>query len=57
MSVKDRVKEFIKMMNLTVKDFEVSINASNGYINSISKSIGLDKLEIILKIYPNLNIK
>lgn len=55
MSVKDRLKEFVKSMNLTIRDFEISINASNGYVNSISKGIGADKLEMILEKYPNLN--
>lgn len=55
MSVKDRLKEFVRSMNLTIRDFEISINASNGYVNSISKGIGADKLEMILEKYPNLN--
>lgn len=57
MNVKDRIKKFIEYQNLTVSRFEKSINASNGYINSIAKSIGLDKIENILEIYPNLNIE
>lgn len=56
MSVKERIKEFIKNQNLTISEFENSIQASNGYVNSISKSIGLDKLTKILEIYPNLSL-
>jgi hypothetical protein len=56
MSVKDRIKMFIYSQKLTISAFEVSILASNGYVNSISKSIGLDKLEKIIEKYPNLNI-
>lgn len=41
---------------MSIKDFEISINASNGYVNSISKGIGEDKLSIIIEKYPNLNI-
>ena len=56
MSVKERVKAFCSYSNMTIKDFEISINASNGYVNSISKGIGEDKLSLIIEKYPNLNI-
>lgn len=57
MSVKTRVKEFADNQNLSISAFEKSISASNGYVNSISKSIGLDKIETILEKYPKLNIE
>lgn len=57
MSVKENIKTFIKNENITIKEFEISISASNGYVNSISKSIGLDKLNSIIEKYPNLNIE
>jgi hypothetical protein len=57
MSVKERIKHFIKTKNITISEFEKSIDSSNGYINSISKSIGLDKIEKILEKYTNLNIE
>lgn len=57
MSVKKRLRLFIKNQSLTISAFEESINASNGYVNSISKSIGIDKLEIIIEKYSNLNIE
>lgn len=56
-NVKERLKKFIKSQNLKISDFEKSINASNGYINSISKGIGVDKLELIIENYPILNIE
>ena len=56
MSVKNRIKELIKSHGITVKAFENSIHASNGYVNSISKSIGLDKIEKIVEKYPNINL-
>lgn len=56
MSVKERVKIFCNSINIKVKDFENSIGASNGYVNSISKGIGEDKLCLIIEKYPNLNI-
>lgn len=57
MSVKERLKKYIKSKNITIKSFEDSINASNGYVNSISKGIGNDYLERIRDKYPDLDIK
>lgn len=57
MTVKERIKIVIKHYNLTVSAFEKSLNASNGYVNSISKSIGLDKITLILEKYSDLNIE
>lgn len=56
MSVKNRLKEFIKNQKLTISAFEKSINVSNGYVNSISKGIGGEVLMSILEKSPNLNI-
>ncbi len=57
MSVKERLKIFIKSQDIQQNAFESSINSSNGYINSISKSIGIDKLNSIIENYPILNIE
>lgn len=57
MNVKERLKEFIKGQGLTIKAFEASIDASNGYVNSISKGIGADKLDTILEKYPKLDLE
>lgn len=56
MSVKDRIKEFAKIKKINVSAFEKSIDASNGYVNSISKSFGLDKILKILEVYPEINL-
>jgi len=40
-----------------MKAFEKSINASNGYINNITRSIGLEKIDLIVEKYPILNIE
>lgn len=56
MSVKNRLLDFIHFKEMTVRDFEKSINSSNGYVNSISKSIGIDKINLIIENYPNINI-
>jgi len=57
MSVKERLKKYIKSKGLTIRSFEDSINASNGYVNSISKGIGTEYLEKIREIYPDLDLK
>ncbi|MET3018560.1 hypothetical protein [Flavobacterium hydatis] len=57
MSVKDRLKTYIKHCGLGVSNFEKSINVSNGYVNNMSKSIGIDKLELILEKYSNLSLE
>lgn len=57
MSVKKRLKDYIKSLNMSIKDFETSINASNGYVNSITKGIGSEKLKRIIEIYPNLDLR
>ena len=57
MNVKDRLKIFIEYNKLPVSTFEKSIKVTNGYVNSISKSIGIEKIELILELYPNLNLE
>lgn len=54
MDIKDRLLEFIKSQNISNAKFERDCGLSNGYINSIRKSISIDKLEQILRAFPNL---
>ena len=55
--VKQRIKQFCEAEGITVSSFEKSIGASNRYVNSITRSVGLDKLNSILEEYPYLNIE
>jgi hypothetical protein len=57
MSVKLRVKAFCDHKDINVRQFEKSIGASNGYVNSISKSIGLEKLNAIVENHSTLSIE
>lgn len=57
MSIKDRARIFVKSQQTTMKAFETSINASNGYINNITRSISLEKIDLIVEKYPILNIE
>ncbi len=54
-SVKERIKLFIKRSKIKQRDFEKRIGAGNGYVNSISKSIGGNFLKAMEREFPNLN--
>lgn len=54
-AVKQRLVQFIKIMNLTQKAFEDRCGMSNGYVANIRKGIGDDKLLNIVQQFPQLN--
>lgn len=54
-TIKDRLKKYIEVSGLSVRDFERSIGASNGYVNSIRKGVSSDFLSKIIEQYPNLS--
>ena len=53
---KERLMMFISSMNLTKSAFEKSLGLSNGYINSMRKGLGYDKLEQLSNLYIDLNM-
>jgi len=55
MSVKERLKAFIRHTGIRQSAFEARCGLSNGYVNSISVSISNDKLENISKEFRELN--
>lgn len=55
MSIKNRTKEFIEHKGLTVSGFEEMCNLSNGYVSSMRKGYGRDKLNNVLNTFPDLN--
>lgn len=57
MSVKERLKFYLKNKNISQAQFAESINVSNGYVNAIRKSILPDKLNLIKETYTDLNIE
>lgn len=57
MTVKDRIKAFCKAEGIAVSAFEKNIGVSNGYVNAISRSIGIDYLNTIIEKYSMLNIE
>jgi len=57
MNVKERLMEFVEHLKITASEFQMSIGVSTGYIGSIRKSIGIDILEQISNVYPQLNLE
>ena len=55
MTIKDRVYSFIEYKGLSVKKFEEVCRLSNGYISSMRKGFGRDKLNNVLTAFPDLN--
>lgn len=54
-TVKQRLVQFIRFMHLTQKAFEERCGMGNGYVNSIRRSIGPEKMQDIIREFPELN--
>lgn len=54
-SVKERIIEFVKAKQITVREFERQCGLSNGYVNAMRKGLGTEKLNNVLTIFPELN--
>lgn len=55
MSIKERTYQFIEFKGITVKRFEELCKLSNGYVSSMRKGYGDDKLNNVLTMFPELN--
>lgn len=55
MAVKKRIYAFIESKGIPVKRFEELCGLSNGYISSMRKGFGKDKLNNVLSVFPELN--
>lgn len=55
MDVKQRILDFIKYKGISIKRFEEMCQLSNGYISSMRKGFGSDKLNNVLNSFPDLN--
>lgn len=55
MTVKERIKAFIKFKEVSVRSFENKCGLSYGYINNMRVSIQPDKITNIATQYPDLN--
>lgn len=54
-TVKQRLVQFIRFMHITQKAFEERCGMGNGYVNSIRRSIGPEKMQDIIREFPELN--
>lgn len=55
MSVKERLKEYLKFKHLSMRQFSQIIGVSPSYVNNINKSIQPDKVNSITIHFPDLN--
>lgn len=54
-TIKERTLAFIKFKGITMKEFEAKCNLSTGYVTSMRKGYGPEKLSNVLSAYPELN--
>lgn len=54
-TIKDRTIEFIKSQRLKTKEFEQICGLSTGYISTMRRGFGSDKLLKVLQAFPELN--
>ena len=54
-TVKQRLIDFIKSKDISIREFERMASLSNGYIKSLRKSPTTDKVRSILLAFPDLN--
>lgn len=54
-TIKDRTIEFVKHKGITMKTFEQRCGLSSGYVTSMRKGFGSDKLSNVLTAFPELN--
>lgn len=55
MTVKERIKEYIKFKDISVREFESKTGLSNGYVRNLKECPSGTRLENILEAYPDLN--
>lgn len=55
MAVKERIFEYCKAKGISIRQFEIQSNLSNGYVSSMRKSLGVEKLENVLNAFPDLS--
>lgn len=54
-SIKERTIMFVKHLGVSMKTFEEACGLSSGYVTSMRKGFGPDKLNNVLNAYPQLN--
>jgi transcriptional regulator with XRE-family HTH domain len=56
MSVKERLKEFVRYRGFSERYFCRSIGVSESFVSAMRKSLQPDKIHNISKLYPELNM-
>lgn len=55
MNTQERIYAFCKHKRISIRQFEILSNLSNGYVSSMRKGLGVGKLENVLNAFPDLN--
>lgn len=55
MSIKERIIEYCRVRGISIRQFEIQCKLSNGYVSSMRKGLGAEKLENVLNAFPDLN--
>lgn len=55
--MRERLKEFIASMGMSVRAFEQSCGRPNGFVNNLSGSMSVKTLGEISARYPTLNVR
>lgn len=53
--VKDRIYQFTKTRGIPIRMFEELCGMSNGYVSSMRKGLGNEKLNNVLKVFPDIS--
>lgn len=54
-TIKDRVYLFCEYKKISIKQFESLCGMSNGYVAAMRKGFGMEKLNNVLKQFPEIN--
>ena len=57
MAIKERLIEFMKYKDISVRKFCRTIGVSETYVNSMRNSMQPDKLRVLRETYPELSIR
>lgn len=55
MTTKDRIKAYCEHKGISIRYFEIQSKLSNGYVSSMRKGLGIEKLENVLNAFPDLS--
>lgn len=55
MTVEDRIRAYCSYKRISIRQFEIQANLSNGYVSSMRKGLGISKLENVLNAFPDIN--